>query len=60
VTLATLTDKERADLLRRVAVALGLEPDEVEPERLVAVATDAREARDAARWRWSSIKLGPS
>jgi hypothetical protein len=58
VTLATLTDRERASLLRDIAVALGLDPASIEPDRMIEVALEAREARDSARWR--GIKLGPN
>lgn len=52
-----MTDKERSELLRDIAVVLGLEPDTVEPDSLIAAAQDASEARAAARF--GSMKLGP-
>ena len=56
MTLATLTDKERADLLRDIAVTLGLNPETATSEQLFEEVCVARRAQNEAHW--ASIKLG--
>jgi hypothetical protein len=52
-----LTDKERKDLLSEVVLALGLDPEDVTPETLVAAVEAARACQ--LRDSWGSIKMGP-